>query len=196
MKADAKHAVERYQEDFSAGRFFEAHEDLEPLWWQQRSDPLLQGLILLAAAFVQAQRGKARGALRHFSAVTHYLAPYPAWERGVPVGEITAYAEQAQAALRAHLGEGKSGDHLLEVIGPLTLHLNPTAASVGLAATEPDPQEITAAITTAIADRRAAGEPVGPSSWAPICKDVARRLLGRFPRETIRTAVREALRRP
>lgn len=48
-------------ECWNGGRFFEAHETLEPRWIRER-DAGLQGLIQLAAAFHHLQRGNLRGA--------------------------------------------------------------------------------------------------------------------------------------
>ena len=50
-----------FQECWNEGRFFEAHETLEPRWIEQR-DRGLQGLIQLAAAFHHLRRGNQRGA--------------------------------------------------------------------------------------------------------------------------------------
>jgi len=50
-----------FRECWNGGRFFEAHETLEPRWIRER-DAGLQGLIQLAAAFHHLQRGNLRGA--------------------------------------------------------------------------------------------------------------------------------------
>jgi len=49
-----------FLELFGDGRFYEAHEVLAAPWRRHR-DPLYRGLILLAAAFIQAERGNANG---------------------------------------------------------------------------------------------------------------------------------------
>ncbi len=48
--------VDRYVQLFNQERFWEAHNALETLWRSSRS-PTLQGLILLAAAYVKLQEG-------------------------------------------------------------------------------------------------------------------------------------------
>ena len=50
-----------YVRCWNEGRFFDAHETLEPRWIKQR-DAGLQGLIQLAAALHHLQRGNLRGA--------------------------------------------------------------------------------------------------------------------------------------
>jgi predicted metal-dependent hydrolase len=49
--------VERYIDSFNKERFWEAHNALEGLWRKTRN-ATLQGLIMLAAAFVKLQEGQ------------------------------------------------------------------------------------------------------------------------------------------
>lgn len=49
--------VERYVQLFNQERYWEAHNALEPLW-RSTHNPTLQGLIMLAAAFVKLQEGQ------------------------------------------------------------------------------------------------------------------------------------------
>jgi len=53
--------IAAFRKCWNDGRFFEAHETLEPRWIHER-DPGLQGLIQLAAAFHHLQKGNTRGA--------------------------------------------------------------------------------------------------------------------------------------
>jgi predicted metal-dependent hydrolase len=54
---DVGGGVERYIDLFNKERFWEAHNALEGLWRQTRN-AALQGLIMLAAAFVKLQEGR------------------------------------------------------------------------------------------------------------------------------------------
>jgi Uncharacterized conserved protein len=54
---DVGGGVERYVELFNRERFWEAHNALEGLWRETRN-VTLQGLIMLAAAFVKLQEGR------------------------------------------------------------------------------------------------------------------------------------------
>ncbi|MBV8262954.1 MAG: DUF309 domain-containing protein [Candidatus Eremiobacteraeota bacterium] len=53
--------LRRFAACWNEGRFFDAHETLEPRWLATR-DRGLRGLIQLAAAFVHLQRGNTVGA--------------------------------------------------------------------------------------------------------------------------------------
>jgi predicted metal-dependent hydrolase len=97
---------------FEEGRFFEAHELMEPAWMGS-PDPaerdLDQGLIKLAAAYVHAQRGNAlgmrknlAGARRRLGAVVgaHGDAGRRAAEAaGVDASDVLRRVEEALAAL-------------------------------------------------------------------------------------------------
>ena len=79
-----------------AGRFFEAHEELELAW--RAAAPaerdFYQGLVHVAVAWYQAGRGKPVATERQLEKALRRLAPYEPSHRGVDV-----------AALRAQLGE-------------------------------------------------------------------------------------------
>ncbi len=50
-----------YRACFNSGRYYDAHDALEPLWLRVRDrqeGPFLKGLIQLAGAFVHVQRGR------------------------------------------------------------------------------------------------------------------------------------------
>ena len=79
-----------------AGRYFEAHEELELAW---RAAPpeerdFYQGLVHVAVAWYQAGRGRMIGAERQLVKALRRLEPYEPEHRGVDV-----------AALRAQLAE-------------------------------------------------------------------------------------------
>jgi len=179
-------AVREFLEDCAAGRYFEAHERLEGLWWERDSDPFLQGLILLAAAHVKLQRGSPAGARKHFLAAAAYLEPFAPAHRGFDVAAAIAQARAAVAALAAHPGRA--------AVPPLSFRLLPGAAEAwaDLPAQLAAP-ELAEAVRTALAERRASGQPVGTASWGALVKEVTRRTGGRAPRAAVRAAVRAAL---
>ena len=83
-------------EHIRAGRFFEAHEELEIVW---RAAPpeerdFYQGLVHVAVAWYQAGRGRPVATARQLEKALRRLAPYEPSHRGVDV-----------AALRAQLAE-------------------------------------------------------------------------------------------
>lgn len=61
---------------YHQGEYWEAHEVLEELWQQDRSNDFYHGLIQIAAIMHQLNRGKIRGARKlSYSAIT-YLSSY------------------------------------------------------------------------------------------------------------------------
>jgi predicted metal-dependent hydrolase len=184
-------AVAAYVRDFAAGRFFEAHEHLEALWWERDSDPFLQGLILFAAAYVQVSRNNRAGARRHFLGAVRYLEPYAPAHRGVDVAAVVAHARAAASALEA----AARGSAAVSEVPRFTFRLLAGAESAwdDLPGPAPSAAALDAAVRAAIADRRAAGEPVGPASWGALVKEVTLRTAGAYPRAAVRAAIRAAL---
>jgi uncharacterized protein len=91
-------------EEIRAGRYFEAHEELEEAW---RAAPpeerdFLQGLVHVAVAWYQAGRGRPVATGRQLEKAERRLAPFAPTHRGVDVGHVL---EQVEAA-RARVAEG------------------------------------------------------------------------------------------
>ncbi len=83
-----------------AGRYFEAHEELELVW---RAAPpeerdFYQGLVHVAVAWYQAGRGNRTGCERQLEKAARRLGPYAPTHRGVDVGglliQVAAAAER------------------------------------------------------------------------------------------------------
>jgi hypothetical protein len=97
---------------FEEGRFFEAHELMEPAWMGS-PDPaerdLDQGLIKLAAAYVHAQRGNALGMRKNLAGARRRLAAVvgahgdagrrAAEAAGVDASDVLRRVDEALAAL-------------------------------------------------------------------------------------------------
>jgi len=85
---------------FNRREFFAAHEALETAW---RTDPsgrsLYQGILQVGVAYLQIERGNARGALTMFRRARRFLLHLPAVCRGVDVARLAFDAETAWAAL-------------------------------------------------------------------------------------------------
>ncbi|HEY4413491.1 MAG TPA: DUF309 domain-containing protein [Gaiellaceae bacterium] len=79
-----------------AGRYFEAHEELEIVWRAAPSEErdFYQGLVHVAVAWYQAGRGNRVGTERQLDKALRRLEPYEPAHRGVDV-----------AALRRQLAE-------------------------------------------------------------------------------------------
>jgi predicted metal-dependent hydrolase len=75
-----------------AGRYFEAHEELETAW---RAAPpeerdFLQGLVHVAVAWYHAERGNPNGAERQLAKARRRLAAYAPSHRGLDVATLLA----------------------------------------------------------------------------------------------------------
>jgi hypothetical protein len=83
-------------EHIRAGRYFEAHEELEIAWRAAAPEErdFYQGLVHVAVAWYQDARGNRVGTERQLEKALRRLAAYEPSHRGVDV-----------AALRAQLGE-------------------------------------------------------------------------------------------
>jgi uncharacterized protein len=82
-----------------AGRYFEAHEELETAWRSAESAErdFLQGLVHVAVAWYQAGRGNPVGCSRQLEKATRRLARYSPAHRGLDVAAALARIGEAQA---------------------------------------------------------------------------------------------------
>lgn len=82
-----------------AGRYFEAHEELELAWraCEAGERDFFQGLVHVVVAWYQAGRGNAVGCSRQLEKAARRLAPYAPAHRGL---DVAAVLGQVQAARR------------------------------------------------------------------------------------------------
>jgi uncharacterized protein len=93
-------SLERGLELVRAGRYFEAHEELE-LAWRAAPDEerdFYQGLVHVAVAWYQAGRANEVGCARQLEKAVRRLAPFAPAHRGVDVAALLAQVEAARAA--------------------------------------------------------------------------------------------------
>jgi predicted metal-dependent hydrolase len=83
---------------FNRGEFWESHEVLEASWRENRSD-FYQGLIILASAFVHAQRGNVHGVCAQLDKAIRYLEPYQPNHMGLEVERLLQQAEQTRESV-------------------------------------------------------------------------------------------------
>jgi uncharacterized protein len=88
---------------FNRGEFWESHEVLEAPWRQARSD-FLQGLILVASAWVHVGRGNPRGISAQLRKAESRLSPYRPAYLGVDVDTLLAHLERTRTAVGRHAG--------------------------------------------------------------------------------------------
>jgi hypothetical protein len=85
-----------------AGRFFEAHEELEDAWRAAQTEErdFFQGLVHFTVAWYQAGRGNRVGCERQLEKAARRLAPYAPEHRGVDVASILRQVEAAAETVR------------------------------------------------------------------------------------------------
>jgi len=97
---------------FNTGRFFEAHEVLEPVWLPARSTPdarFYQGLIQLAGAFVHLDKQRPAPALRLLRSAQAHLAGYPAVHFQLDLTQVRALIVSWIDRLDAPPGSDRAG---------------------------------------------------------------------------------------
>ena len=86
-------------EHIRAGRFFEAHEELELVWRAADAGErdFYQGLVHVAVAWYQAGRNRPVATARQLEKAARRLAPFAPNHRGVDVADVLAQVERARA---------------------------------------------------------------------------------------------------
>ncbi len=97
-------AYKRGLEAIRAGRYFEAHEELEEAWREAPADErdFFQGLVHVAVAWYQAGRGRPVATSRQLEKAARRLAPFAPEHRGVDVEDVLLQVEAA----RTRVAEG------------------------------------------------------------------------------------------
>jgi len=96
-------AFKRGLEEIRAGRYFEAHEELETAWRGAPAEErdFFQGLVHVAVAWYQAGRGRPVATASQLEKATRRLGPFSPTHRGVDVAGVLAQVEAAQARVAA-----------------------------------------------------------------------------------------------
>src|SRR5437870_12886524 len=86
-----------------AGRYFEAHEELEIAWRAAAADErdFYQGLVHVAVAWYQAGRGRPIATARQLEKAARRLGPFAPAHRGVDVADVLAQVERARGTVAA-----------------------------------------------------------------------------------------------
>jgi uncharacterized protein len=85
-------------EHIRAGRYFEAHEELELVWRAAAPEErdFYQGLVHVAVAWYQAGRGRPVATRRQLEKAARRLSPYAPSHRGVDVAAVLAQVDRAR----------------------------------------------------------------------------------------------------
>ena len=96
-------AYKRGLEEIRAGRYFEAHEELEEAWRAAATEErdFFQGLVHVAVAWYQAGRGRPIATGRQLEKAARRLAPFAPAHRGLDIEGVLAQVEAAQARVAA-----------------------------------------------------------------------------------------------
>jgi uncharacterized protein len=101
-------SFERGVELIRAGRYFEAHEELETAW--RAADPderdFFQGLVHVAVAWYQAGRGRRIGCERQLAKARLRLAPYAPSHRGIDVAGLLERLDLVEPQLLQYAVDG------------------------------------------------------------------------------------------
>jgi uncharacterized protein len=92
-------AYKRGLEEIRAGRYFEAHEELEEAWRAAPAEErdFFQGLVHVAVAWYQAGRGRPVATASQLEKAARRLGPFTPTHRGVDVAHVLAQVETARA---------------------------------------------------------------------------------------------------
>src|SRR3989440_3698593 len=90
-------SYKRGLKEIRAGRYFEAHEELEDAWRAASTEErdFFQGLVHVAVAWYQAGRGNRVGCERQLEKAARRLGPYAPEHRGVDVNSILQQVDTA-----------------------------------------------------------------------------------------------------
>ena len=93
--------LERGLELIRAGRYFDAHEELELAWRAAEPEErdFYQGLVHVAVAWYQAGRGNRVGCERQLAKARRRLSPYAPAHRGVDVARVLEQVAAAAATV-------------------------------------------------------------------------------------------------
>ena len=93
---------------FNQGKYFEAHEELETAWKEERGKvrELYQGILQAAVTYLHITRGNYAGALKVYTRSMRKLLQWPAVCRGVDVERLRKDLTAAFEMVKG-VGEGR-----------------------------------------------------------------------------------------
>lgn len=102
------------------GRYFEAHEELEAAWKEEKGKvrELYQGILEAAVTYLHITRGNYAGAIKVYERGMRWLANWPDTCRGVEVGQLRRDLDAAIAEAK-RLGEGRLSEFDRTLLKPV-----------------------------------------------------------------------------
>jgi uncharacterized protein len=105
---------------FNAGDYFEAHEELEHAWNEDQGSgrDFYRGVLQVAVAYLQIERGNYAGAVKMFLRARQWLDPLPEHCRGIDIAQLRRDAEAVYQELLA-LGPERIGQFDRQSLPPV-----------------------------------------------------------------------------
>ncbi len=105
---------------FNEGDYFDAHEELEHAWNEDKSAArdFYRAVLQVAVAYLQIERGNYRGAVKMFLRVRQWLNQLPDSCHGVDLAQLRTDAETVHAAVLT-LGPDNISDFNMESLQPV-----------------------------------------------------------------------------
>src|SRR5512143_3779930 len=107
---------------FNEGRYFDAHEELEAAWREEkgRIRELYQGILEAAVTYLHITRGNYSGAVKVYGRSTRWLKDWPEQCRGVDVGQLRRDLAAAVFEVQ-RLGEARMSEFDRELLKGVTV---------------------------------------------------------------------------
>jgi len=105
---------------FNEGKYFEAHEELEAAWRDERGKvrELYQGILEAGVTYLHITRGNYAGAIKVYGRSMKWLRQWPETCRGVDVGKLRNDLEAAIEEIK-RLGEKRITEFNRDLLKPV-----------------------------------------------------------------------------
>ena len=105
---------------FNEGKYFEAHEELEAAWKDERDKirELYQGILQAGVTYLHITRGNYAGAIKVYGRSMKWLRQWPETCRGVEVGKLRNDLTTAIEEIK-QLGEKRITEFNLDLLKPV-----------------------------------------------------------------------------
>ena len=122
---------------FNEGRYFEAHEELEAAWKDEkgRVRELYQGILEAGVTYLHITRGNYAGAIKVYGRSMRWLKDWPENCRGVEVGQLRRDLESAIIELQ-RLGPDASTEFNRALLRPVKIIVESGTSKVAGGGTE------------------------------------------------------------
>ena len=102
------HLAKKGLEEFNRGEYFKAHDSLELAWMEDQTAgrDLYRGILQVAVAYYQIERGNYNGAVKMFLRMRKWLNPLPDSCRGINLRQLKLDVEAAHSELITLGAEG------------------------------------------------------------------------------------------